>query len=319
MPNNVSITATGCSDITHATTTDSHSSQIATATIDCLSSTLNLGDFIELKMGYVGNLQTVFTGYVKIIEKKEPPLTLSITASNVLVRAMDFFIASANPDTPFSRKNIKAEDLVGELMGLAGISSYIGENTSFTFGINNPVEVNLTSSYDYSRFIADILAYSLYADIGGTVHFARRFPYPVGGDTSIGTITTSEAISMNYSESEKDLRNRVVVYGAEGIHAEATASSPYLPPGFKKTVVVAAPTVFDNQEMAQQSADYNLDLLNRLTKNVNISMIGNPAYHARSSCTVVNSSLGLSGLWYIFSATHTADSAGYLTSLDVRK
>jgi hypothetical protein len=311
------MSATNTSGIQSVNINTSHTAQSATCQIEAESTSLDIGSSVTVQLGYNGLGTTVFTGYVKYIEIKEPTLLYSITCSDVLVRAMDFFIASSTPDNPFTRNHIKAEDLVKDVLALAGLTNYTGDNTLFTFGINNPVEVNLTSSYDYSRFIGDILAYNVYADINGQVHFTRRLPYIVPGDTSIGTITKSISTSMNFSKTDKDLRNRVVVYGADNVHGEASAESPYLPAGFYKSVVVAAPTVFDNDGMAQQAAEYNLELLNRLTQSVNIVMIGNPIYLARHCATVVNSDLGLNSIGYIYAASHSASSAGYTTNLEI--
>ena len=312
------MSATNTSGIHSINVNNSHSSQSAICQIEAESTSLDIGSSVTVQLGYDGAGTTVFTGYVKYIEIKEPSLLYNITCSDVMVRAMDFFIAASDPEAPFTRNNVKAEKLVEDILALAGLTNYSGDNTLFTFGINNSVEVNLTSSYDYARFIADILAYNIYADMGGQVHFTRRLPYIVDGDSPIGSIINTDCISMNYSETDKDLRNRVVVYGADNIHAEASAESSHLPVGFYKSVVVAAPTVFDNQSMAQQAADYNLELLNRLTQSVSIVMIGNPIYYPRAIATVTNVALGVSGDWYIYSVTHSASSAGFTTSMEVR-
>jgi len=298
---------------------NSHSAQCATAQIEAEYSTLEIGDFVEIQLGYSTNHMRVFTGYVKNIEVKEPARTYSITCSDVLIRAMDFFIASSDPNNPFKRRGIKAETLVQEVLALSGLTNYTGDNTLFTFGINNDVEVNLTSSYDYSRFIADILAYNLYADLNGLVHFTRRLPYVVPGDVSIGTITEDFSTTMSISKTDKDLRNRVVVYGNNSVYAEAVGYSPYLPDGFYKTVVVAAPTVFDNTAMAQQSADYNLELLNRLTESVSVVIVGDPSIQPRVVMEVINPSLSISGLWYVYAVSHTLNSSGYTTNLELRR
>lgn len=297
----------------------SHSAQTTTAQIEAINTSLDVGDAVTVDLGYVGNHGVVFTGFVKNLEVKEPTKTYSITCSDVLVRAMDFFIASSNPDEPYTKKNIKAENLVRDVLALASITNYVGDNTLFTFGIHNPVEVNLTSSYDYARFIADILAYIVYADVSGQVHFTRRLPYVTGSDTSVATYSTPDFISINRVLTDKDLRNRVVVYGADNIHAEASAASPHLPDGFYKTAVVAAPTVFDNQTMAQQSADYNLELLNRLTESSSVTMIGDHTIFPRTVVTVTHTPLGISGDWYVYSVTHTFGSGGFTTSLELRK
>lgn len=309
---------TNTSNILSVTVSTSHTAQSAIAVIEAVSTSLDIGDSVTVNLGYVGDHGKVFQGYVKNLEYKEEAKSYIITASDVLVRAMDYFIASSSPDDPFTRQNISAEHLVQDILALAGLTNYDSDATSFTFAIHNPLEVNLTSSYDYCRFIADLIAWHLYADTNGQVHFVNRKPFP-NGDSSIGTINKAISISAKYGESDRDLRNRVVVYGAEGIHAEASASSPYLPAGFYKSVVVAAAQVFDTQDMAQQSADYNLALLNRLTISASIVIEGDYRYIARKVATFSFSEIGISGQWYIFSAEHSFGSEGYTVSMEVRK
>ncbi len=305
--------------ILSVTVTTSHTAQSSIAIIEATDTTLDVGDSITVDLGYVGNSGRVFKGYVKNIDYKEPSQTYTITASDVLVRAMDYFIASTDPDDPFKRQNITAEALVHDVLDLAGLTNYSGQTSHFTLALTAPLEVNLTTVYDYCRFIADIIAFHLYADEDGTVHFLDRRFFPMDGDSSIGTVNKAISITAKYAESDRDLRNRVVVYGAGGIYAEAHADSPYLPNDFFKTVVVAAPQVFDTQDMAQQSADYNLDLLNRLTISASIVMRGDHRYLARKVATFSFPEIGISGDWYIFAAEHSFNSSGYTVSLELRR
>lgn len=312
-------TVTGCSNLLSISVSDSHSSPTSQATITCLNTSLDVGDFVTINLGVTTNHAKVFEGYVKNLQRQESPDQYEITCANVMVRAVDYFIASTNPENPYSKTNIKAEDLVEDLMAMAGLTNYTAQSTSFTFATRGtPIEVNLTSVYDYSKFIADILAFHVYADVNGTVHFLRRFPYP-DGDASVATLSNSNLIAVSHFRSDRDLRNRVVVYGAEGIYAEAKASSPYLPAGFYKTVAVSAPTVIDSQSMAQDSADYNLTKLNRLTLGGSATILGNPDIQARDCVTVNKSDIGMTGLWYVYGCEHSWGKEGYVTNLDLRQ
>lgn len=319
MSQSLDCSVTGTSGIISITFQDSHVAPTSTATITAISTSLDIGDEITVQLGYVGDTFLALTGFVKSMEYKEPEREYSITCGNVLVRAIDFFIASDNPDEPFSRQNISAEDLIGDLLELAGITSYIPDSTSFTFAINNPVEVNLTPCYDYCHFLADIIAFTIYADTAGVVRLIDRRPYPVGGDTSDYTFTVDDVIEASYEKSDLNIRNKVIVYGSAGISATASASSPYLPAGFYRTVVVAAPGVIDTQSMAQQSADYNLELLNRLTQKVNLSVIGRTGVVPRTIATVTLPDIGVTGDWYVYSCEHNWSKAGFLTNLELRR
>lgn len=313
-------TVTGTSNLISISITDSHVSPTATAQITAESTTLDIGSSVTVVMGYIGDTFTAFTGFVKEIELKEPEKYYVITAANVMIRAVDYFIAADSPDNPYRWQNISAEDLIQSVLELSGLSSFNMEATSFTFAVHNPVEVNLTPAYDYAKFLADIIAFNLYADSSGTVHLINRRPYPVGGDVSVATLDTTNVVTSSYSESDRDLRNKVTVYGSAGIKATASASSPYLPAGYYRTVVVAAPGVIDTQSMASQSASYNLALLNRLTKRVSVSTIGTTGIFARSCVDVNLPGEGLnSEQFYIYGCEHNWSRNGYLTNLELRK
>jgi len=320
MANYLYATATGCSGIESIVVSDSHTAPTSTATITCLSSNRDVGDNMVVNLGYVGNHNRVFEGFVKNVQRSQSPTRYEITCANAMVRAIDFFIASANPEEPYSAENISAEDLVGDLMAMAGLTSYDGDNTSFTFATNGvPLEINLVSAYDYSKFIADILAWHIYADNDGTVHFLNRPPFPQGGDPSVATLDNSNLLDVSYFRSDRDLRNRVVVYGSEGIYAVAQASSPFLPAGFFKSVVVAAPTLLTSQSLAEQTADFNLDKLNRLTIGGTATIIGDPSINCRDCVTVDKADIDMDGKFYVFGIEHAWARDGYRTSLELRQ
>src|SRR3989304_3967798 len=150
---------TGIIDPISATVSMSHSGSVTNAIVNCRDHSLGIGDSIDIDLGFTDNHDRIFRGYVKQLEKKVPDNTYIVTANDVLVRALDFFIVSTNPDAPFTRNNISAEDLVEDVLALAGLTNYVGQNSSFTFATQAPAEVNLVSSYDYCKAIADLLAY----------------------------------------------------------------------------------------------------------------------------------------------------------------
>jgi|SRR5688572_12876365 len=310
---------TGTTGIISITFSDSHVAPTSTATITAIDTNLDIGDEVTVSFGYVGDSFLALTGFVKNIEFKEPEREYTITCGNVLVRAIDYFIASDNPDEPFSRQNISAEDLIGDLLELAGITDYDPDPTSFTFAINNPVQVNLTPAYDYIHFLANIIAFTIFADTDGTVKLIDRRPYPVVGDTSDYTFTVADVLEATYEKSDVNIRNKVIVYGSAGISAIESASSPYLPAGYYRTVVVAAPGVIDSQSMAELSAEYNLELLNRLTQKVNLSVVGRTEVVPRTIATVTLPGIGVTGDWYVYSVEHNWSKAGYITNLELRK
>lgn len=320
MADQIFMSATGCSGIQEISVSDSHSAPTATATIRCSTSSLDVGDSVSISQGYNGSGNRTFAGYVKNVQRSQSPTMYEITCANAMVRALDYFIVSDSPLTPYSRENISAQALIGELMAMAGLTNYSGASSGFTFATNGtPLEVNLTSVYDYCKFIADLLAWHIYADDNGKVWFKSRSPFPAGGDPSVATISNSNLLDVSYWRSDRDLRNRIVVYGAEGISATASASSPYLPSGFYKSVAVAAPTVITSQSMAQASANYNLAKLNRLTIGGTATIIGNAAINCRDCVTVNKSDIGMSGKFYVYGIEHNSSKEGFKTALDLRQ
>ena len=310
----------GCSNISSISVTDSHSASTSTATVQCETTSLDVGNPISIDLGTVSQHSEVFSGYIKNVQRTESPDQYEISCAGAMIRAVDYFIASDNPDSPYKKTNITAEDVISDLMAMAGLTDYVGGTSYFTFATKGEgLEVNLVSSYDYSKFIADLIAWHVYADNSGTVHFLKRDPFPMVGDVSTATMVNSNIISASYWRSDRDLRNRIVVYGSDEIHATAQESSPYLPDGFYKSVAVAAPTVITSQGTAQLSADYNLALLNRLTVGGSLTIIGDPSLTCRSCITVDKDDIGMSGLFYIYGLEHSWSKEGFQTTVDLRQ
>jgi len=323
---------TGMDNILAVDVNTAHNASTATAQITCEDMNVDLGDLIDVDLGYVGNHQSVFSGYVKQVERKVPEDIYMVTAKDKMVRALDYYFASSNPDTPFSRTNILAEDLVRDVLAVAGLTSFTSDNTYFTFATGEiNADVNLVSAYDYANGISDLLAYHLYCDYNGTVHFINRKAYPMTGssgqpgddndETQAGdashTFVDGEILSIRYKFDERDLRNRVVVYGSDGIFAEASDSSPYLPSGFYKSAVLSSYIITGN---AQDIADYNLDMLNRLTYEVDLETIGDPSLQARQILRLNQSYITVANVnWYAYAVDHKWSRAGYINSMVLRR
>lgn len=319
---------TGITSPLSVSTSAAHNTTVSMATIQCISHTLDIGSAITVDLGYTDNHAQVFTGYVKSIERQVKDNIYVITAYDKMIRAVDYFMVSSDPNTPFTRRNIAAENLVRDLMAEAGLTDYDSDPTFFTLGHENDVEVNLVSVHDFCKMIGDALTWNIWADSSGTINFKNRKPYVMSTDpgqpgwvvdTPVAgiTIQDSEITDLTYKISEKDLRNRVVVYGLNGIHAEASEASPYLPEGFYKSVV-ASFSFIDGQDEAEKTAAYNLDLLNRLTTGITFTTLGNTNYNARNVYTINVSSFGLTGNWYCYSSEHSWSRQGYQTTLEFR-
>lgn len=318
MAKRLAASVTGCSGLISINVSDSYNAPTSSAVITCSNTSLDVGDSVDVFLGYSTGTSRVFSGYVKNVTLGEAPNKYEITCANAMIRAVDYFIVSTNPETPYSKENIAAEVLVGDLMAMAGLTSYAGASPGFTFAtLGTPLEVNLASAYDFSKMVADLIAWHLYCDINGTIHFLNRLPFP-DGDASVATYGDGELFNVSYWTSDRDLRNRVVVYGSQGVYAEAKAASPYLPAGFYKSMA-AASFIFTDQADAQDAANYNLAKLNRLTVGGSAAIEGDPTISCRQCVDMNKADIGMTGQFFIYGCEHTWSSAGYLTNLDFRK
>lgn len=319
-------------DLISVNITQGHDLATATAIVVARTTALTLGDSVSIDIGYTTNHAQMFTGVVKQIERNVPEDTVTITAYDNMVMAQDFFIASGNPEAPLRFSNIDAEDLVTELMSLADLTVGTVQDTFFTFGVQNAFEVNLISVYDYCRMIGDTLTWSIWADYDGTIVFANRKPYPMvdeypenlqpgwAVDTPIAyTLNAGKWIDLTYTQSERLLRNRVVVYGAGDTHAEASDSASVLPAGFYKTAVLAYPQIVDDTFLAQDIADYNLSMFNRVLHTINVNVIGNTLLQARKVITVDIPEVGLTGSWYVYGCDIQWGAQGFVNNLELRR
>lgn len=309
---------TGCTGIESVQAGGNYSGPCQSATIECTSTTLSVGDAVDVDIGFSDDHTVLVNGYCKSINPTEPPGRYRIIVYDDLILAQDYLIVSDDPNAPLTYENIAAEDLVQNVLALATLTNYSGDSPGFTFGVNNPVKVQLIKAWDFVRQVCHMIAWHCYADSSGTIHFKDRKPYVMGGDSSVHTFEAGDGkdlIVVNHVRSDEKTRNRVVVYGYDGISAIAKASPPAgvnLPSGFYKTAVIAYPDIIDTQEMAQQAAEYNLTLLNRVTETVTLDAIGNTSILRNSVVTMDYPALSLSGDWFVYECTHRISSSeGY--------
>lgn len=333
----VTATVTNCSNLKTISVSQSHESAVAVATVTCVDTDLDVGDSVTIELGYTdGYTGRVFKGYVKQKNYAIPDGLWSLVCHDAMTRAVDYFIVSSNPNAPLTYDNISAETLVKNLMALAGLNSFTADTTYFTFGVQNPVEINLVSSYDFSRMIGDLVAFNLWCDTDGKIHFENRKPYPMDGtsdqpgdkiDRPADLITDATILRLDIGFNEKDLRNRIVVYGAPNISSDdssPTSYDPYLsnyrqilPINFYKAAVLASPLI-ESQDMADKTASYNLHWLNRLTYEMPMTIEGNAKIEARNCVEIDSDYSNIRGLWYIYQLEHSWSDSGYITNLVLR-
>lgn len=290
----------------------------------CAAHAHSIGSVVAaVDMGFADNHAVMLTnGVVKRIAYNRPTQLYTITLQDSLVRAVDNFMASDDPASPFQASNISGENLVRDLLANSGLTSYTGDASGMTFAVLAPAPINLISAWDAINNIAKIAGFTVYADSAGQVHFSSRKPYVVGGDVSIYSIATGNGKTLmvfDYSESDDMLRNRVVVYGAAGLHASASAASAYLPVGFFKSLVIGHELI-DSQAQADLTGTVNLAFFNRLSSTCNVSVVGDPALRARAIVDVTEPKFGLAADKFIVNgATHRVGSQGYQVDLTLTR
>lgn len=327
---NPSYSATSCSNIETIQVNQTHGSPYAVALVECGTFSGDIGDEIDIYMGYDGTNTKKFTGYVKEIQRSVPDSTYQITAYDKMVRAVDYMLVSSNPEAPFTRSNIKIEDLVRDIMAEAGLGSFATTTSYYTVAVNVPVEIDMVGAYDYCKNIADMMSWSIWCDENGTIQFKNRKPFVMDGstgeigdvaDTPLGGYTLDNPKMMNYgfSRDEKNLRNRVVVRGGLGIYAERSAVSPWLPSGFYKTAAIGAPQLIDTQSLADDVADINLNRFNHLTETFDCTVEGSPLLSARQVITVDDDINGVTGNFYVYTCNQVVSKQGYVVQLALRR
>lgn len=279
-----------------------------------------LNSTIIVDLGYVGDHAQMFKGYVDEIDYSRMPGFYKVECRDILKRAIEHYIVTTDLENPWSKENIQTETLVRDLLKEAGITDYSGDVTHYTLGTNGPAEFNLISSWDAISQINAIIAWYCYAE-NGVVYFKDMWPVPVGAP--VHTFITGDAgeiISIEYSQSTENLRNKCIAFGKDGIYAEAHAASPYLPVGFYKTAIVSNELI-DTQSMAQQSCDYNLNLYNRLTETLHVEIEGDPHVRTRQTVHVTEAFTNVDSDWFVYSTRHrlATDNATYQTSLTLVK
>ena len=319
-------TVTNCSGILSITINQSYSQPSSYAEIEVVSHSLSIGDSISIDIGYSDNHQVVFTGTVESIVRSRGESTYIITAFDCIKRVVDYFMVSDDPQEPWSRSNIAAEDLVRDLLQETGFdtSKYSYTSPGFTFATQgDSIEFNLTKAIDAITTVCRITGYHFWGDENGYAYYKSRPQYPTASDSVAYDFSTGDAgeiTAIEYSISAENLRNRVVVYGKSNtVKAVAQATSPYLPAGYYKTAVIAHDMI-DTDAMAQNTANTNLEIMNRLTETISLTTLGVPSIRARQVVTITEPFTGLSTAtkWLVYSVKHLIRN-GYIMQMDLVK
>ena len=95
----IEITATNIDNIIGYSFNGGYDGGAYTATIRCVSHSVDIGSSVIVYAGYTGNTEKVFSGYVKQINYNHPNKVYEIILYDELIKAVDYFIASSTPDS----------------------------------------------------------------------------------------------------------------------------------------------------------------------------------------------------------------------------
>jgi hypothetical protein len=307
---------TGCSDLLSIQTEAGYSMLSANAVVECATSTLSMGDAISIDLGYDDDHSAIFSGFVKKINRTTPDGVIQITANDVLVRAVDNFLAADDPENPLTYHSIDDRDLVNSLLGECGLSlSSGGVSPTFTFGTNEDgAKFNLQSVAEAIQFVCNVTGRLCWA-VGSSIYYEDRKPYKVAGDTVIGTWTVGEGeqiINISKEADNSKIRDRIVVYGKTPLRSSAEDASPYTV--VRQTAAIAH-ELLDTQEICDATAAVNLELLKGLPITWTIDLMGDSSilprtiYHIDETFTISNNDV------FVYKVSHNFSNSGFITSV----
>lgn len=228
---------------------------------------------IEIWEGYNGFMDRTFTGFIDDLKLGRFPNTYELICRDVLKKAVDTWL----DDTGVEYNQIQAEAAVVDLLGKAGISNVDAQASNFTLADVKKATFKLVSVMDAVQQIAALIGWQVWATSDGVVHFKYRKPLPSANsfwdyaDGPGGNLLKSE-----YTETDRNLRNRIVVIGYDKIKATAQADSPYVPDPPKYRTAILSSELVDTQRMAEVIARWMLNDLNHLTESLDLQIVGNP-------------------------------------------
>ena len=309
-------TVTGCTGLLSIQTEAGYSMISANAVVECTTSTLSMGDAISIDLGYDDDHSEIFSGFVKKINRITPDSIIQITANDVLVRAVDYFLAADDPESPLTFHSIDDRDLVNSLLGECGLSTVSGQPLpSFTFGTNEDgAKFNLQSIAEAIQFVCNVTGRLCWA-VGSNIYYDDRKPYKVAGDTITGTWTTGasgQIINISKESDNSKIRDRIICYGKTPIRASAEDASPYTV--VRQTAVIAHELI-DLQSLADATCAVNLELLKGLPITWTLDLMGDSSilprtlYHIDESFTLSNNDV------FIYKVAQNFSSSGFLTNV----
>ena len=324
MPN-VYASVNGVTDIIDLTVTGAQGSACAQFDFHTPDSGFSVNEVVSITMGVDDDTQVALSGgYIDTVTAERPPGLYHIEGRDKLKLALDYFIVAASLDEAdffnprLDNSSTSPSDIVSDLLALCGLtlggSSGDGGWELGTEEEGTPFQ--LVSAWDAIQQVCSIGAWRVWCTADGTITFGPSGSVGAGA-ASFTTGDSGNIISVSYSKSVEDLRNKIVVIGAidpdnGNFTATASAASPYLPSGFYKTAVISTDLIGD-QDMATASAAANLARFNRLNERTTLTATGT-GIGLYGNASVAESFTSAPG-GMVVAVTHSIDSNGYRTEL----
>jgi phage protein D len=282
-----------------------------------------LGKEIEIQMGYVDKLETVFSGLITSIS-----FTCEDDTPNIVVKGMDksFLMMTSNKSTSWDKK--KFSDIAKEIGGKYGLKTVVDATA------NEMIKVAKTEEQSDFQFLADLAQRSNYDFfvLGKSMYFRKpltsmtpvvNLMWGVSLISFSADVNLASQVSSYTVRSFKTNKTEVIESKAASTDIKRLGTNTKTGPDLLKAIGA----YFDRYESNKvlDSADEGKDLakskLNHLSMNLitgSGESLGIPEIKAGRYIKLEGLGKKLSQPYYISSVTHTIDDSGYTTFFQVR-
>jgi phage protein D len=277
-----------------------------------------LGKAVEIKLGYVDKLTTVFQGYIT-----------SVTADfaddatpNLLIRGMDmsYLMMKGSKSKSWAQKTYS--DIAKEIAGTYGIKTKVDDTTT-TY---NTVSQNQMDDYHFIQYLADLVHYDFFI-VGKTMYFRK----PLTEMTPVvelqwGTMMRTLSIDMNIADQITEVTVRGWDNKELKVVEETATNVTKLGSNSKtgKDILKAQGTykehVYTNIDSQDEAKTHAEALLNKRSMKLISGQgecIGIPEIRAGRYIKLSGIGVKLSQPYYIVSTLHVIDESGYVTRFQV--
>jgi len=209
--------------------------------------------------------------FIGSVEKIAPDGTYLIAAQDNSKRLQDYFIKDTYLIDYFSTARFWIEKFLDEV-GL----SYTFTTTESGGILSNNTQLGIASAYDTIIQLLQISGWYIYFDANGTAIIGAKEV-----DTKIAeTIQTEEIINLTINQHDRDLRNRVVVWGNANpntgaqIFADVSVITPWNYSIKDKRTVVIANHNIDSYSAAYSIANLALNEFSKITHIKTVEIVG---------------------------------------------